>query len=464
MNEKNLEKDSITALMNAPFMKWVHMVLYTLGFAGITICLNEYANGPLAEKAPVAYSIAIIIFLVLLWVMQGVKLINWQSLVVSCLFAAYAFFFIKSVSVETWGAFNHQMVILMVIEQWLLMMLLCDLLVSKKIRDNKGLVAWNFALLCVAGVFLLLNRNGRIMPATFLLFVLMSFLTVKKKEWELVTDSILLAGIIGFAVTTVFIFVGSPFSKDGGLFFENNGGTGQFYGFNAALALVAMIRWGKKYERISAPYFTACIWLLASLILSFVKGGHSGIIGMVLCGTVFAIVYPKGKDKKKLLVRAGVIVGFLLLLLVILLIVSHNMFFRIFFAPYANDLEMRQLVFHQMLENAAWGGASIDNLPNDWEFLRFLHNHYVYLVYEYGYLAGGIGILFVLATWGSSVMNYIRRRSDEYLLPVILGAMTIGIWANNLSGLYYPMTFFCILSMYPVWTRFESIKNHSKES
>lgn len=435
--------------------KWVHLAFYVLGFLGITLSLNEYANSPMGDKSLLFANVAVLIFMVLLWVMQGVKLINWQSLAVSAVFAVYAFFFLKSVLVPAWSNINHAIAVITVIEQWLLVMLMVDLIVTKRIRDNKGFVGWNFALLCVAAILLLFNRNGRIMPITFLVFVLMSFFTMKEKEWELILDGILIAGLVGFLLTTIFTFTGSPFSREMGEFFVNVNDRGQFFGYSMALATFALIRWQKKYEWISAPTFTAAVWLLASFILSFVKGGHTNLIGIGLVALVLVCIYPNDNKKvSKVLVRGGIAVGACLVLSLILFVAAKSIFMKIAMAPYGNDWETRVMVFHQLLESAAWGGAPIAKLEEDATFLEFFRIHYVHLVYEYGYIAGTTGILFVMATWVSAAVRYWKTKKEYYLLPAVLGAMTLGVWANNLSGLYYPMTFFCILSMYPVWIRF----------
>lgn len=458
-------ENSTFAFLKSPYMKWIHMALYVLGFIGITLSLNEYANAPRGDKSLLYANVAILIFMVLLWVMQGVKLMNWQSLAVSALFGVYAFFFLKSVLVPAWSDINHAIAVLTVLEQWFLMMLFVDLIVTKRIRDNKGFIGWNFALLCVAAVLLLFNRNGRYMPVTFLVFVLMSFFTIKEKEWDLILDSILIAGIISFMITIVFVFVGSPFSKELGEFFVNANDRGQFFGFNLALAAFALIRWQKKFDWISAPTFTAGIWLLAAFLLSFIKGGHTNVIGIALVALVLVVLYPNDKKNwKQTLIRGGITVGAAALISLILLIAAKSIFFRIFFAPYGNDLETRIMVFHQLLESAAWGGAPVANLEEDSAFIEFFRVHLVHLLYEYGYMAGGVGIIFVFSTWISSSVKYWKSRKEYYLLPALLGAMTLGVWCNNLSGLYYPMTFFCILSMYPVWVKIgTAVKKKAEE-
>ena len=459
----NNNENSIFAFIKSPYMKWIHMALYVLGFIGITLSLNEYANAPRGDKSLLYANVAILIFMILLWVMQGVKLLNWQSLAASVPFCVYAFFFLKTVLVPAWSNINHAIAVLTILEQWLLVMLFVDLIVTKRIRDNKGFVGWNFALLCVAAVLLLFNRNGRYMPVTFLVFVLMSFFTIKEKEWDMILDSILIAGVISFVITVVFVFIGSPFSKELGEFFVNVNDKGQYFGFNLALAAFAFIRWQKKFDWISAPTFTAGIWMLAAFILSFVKGGHTNMIGIALLALALIVLYPDDKKNwKKVLVRGGIAVGATALVSLILLVAAKSVFFKIFMAPYGNDIETRVMVFHQMLESAAWGGAPVANLEEDSAFIEFFRVHLVHLLYEYGYMAGGAGIIFMGCTWISSGVKYWKSRKEYYLLPALLGAMTLGVWCNNLSGLYYPMTFFCILSMYPVWVKFAGAKKKSE--
>ena len=94
--------------------------------------------------------------------------------------------------------------------------------------------------------------------------------------------------------------------------------------------------------------------------------------------------------------------------------------------------ETRVMVFHQMLESAAWGGAPVANLEEDSAFIEFFRVHLVHLLYEYGYMAGGAGIIFMGCTWISSGVKYWKSRKEYYLLPALLGAMTLGVWCNNL--------------------------------
>ena len=186
--------------------------------------------------------------------------------------------------------------------------------------------------------------------------------------------------------------------------------------------------------------------------------------GILLVALILVVLYPNDKKNlKKVLVRGGVAVGATILVSLVLLLAAKNIFFKIFMAPYGNDLETRVMIFHQLLESAAWGGAPVEKLEEDASYLEFFRIHLIHLLYEYGYMAGGAGILFVGCTWISSAVKYWKSRKEYYLLPAILGAMTLGVWMNNLSGLYYPMTFFCILSMYPVWIRFAGAKKKTEE-
>ena len=438
--------------------KVLHIGAYAIGFMAIIIALNEYANNPLSAKATLCFNIAVLIFLVLLWVIQKVKLFNLPSLIVSVAFGVYAFFFLKFVLTPAWSVIHHRVAVISIIEQWLLLMLIVDMVVTKRIRKGGVLRNWCFGLFLLTAVLLLVDNAGKIMPITLLLFALLALIPIEEDEWMVILDGVLVGGLLSFVVTTVFIFLGSPFSKETGFFAGNISDIGQYYGFSSALALTAVIRWGRKYDRIGFRNFTSFLWLIGSVVLSFVKGGHTNALGLLLLATMFVIIFPKDRKRSTTVIRTIITIIAVSVVCGIAFMFARTLFLRVFTAPYLDDLEMKKFLLNEILDSAYFGGSGSRDLGEKWTYLTTLHNHFAYLAYEYGFLDAGISIMVGLFTWGVSVIRCLKYRNDCYVFPALMGAMTIGVWMNHLSGLYYPLTFICVLSMLPTWTGIGCVK------
>ena len=471
----------------------VHTVLYILFFSGITLCMAEYGSARTTDMEFFYSRLAMIFFLGVVWSLQRVKLFNWQSLVLSLAFAPYAVFYPL---VDGKTSTNVMIIVVELITRWMLLMLLADIAINKKIRQNQRFHSLPFAILCVTAVFSMMNGKGGFAPVIFCYFLIMCFITVSAKEWEKLTDCMIFSGMLTFAVVTVFSFTGNPMMIIPRDFYMFTDDIGQFYALCLALATYAMLRFAKKYGHLSFPYFLSIFWIIATVVMILNKGTTGIIPGVLLMFFVIFLFGPKMGRFPFSLVRP-----FIVLCIVAAIVVGNIVFFNTIvadnfdtsafaagvmksplqyfanvaeeligkvdmvhrggggygkiiqpktFAAYLNVfLDSRIGIFFETIGALNWDGHILVGVNAD-SFVMATKNQYIQYLYEFGYFGGALNILFYVSLWITSVVLFVKQRKERFLLPLLLGGMTLGVWINVSSGIFYPLVFFYVLSLYPV--------------
>ncbi|MCR4814943.1 MAG: hypothetical protein K5879_08985 [Lachnospiraceae bacterium] len=483
----------------------VHFVLYMIFFSGITLCMAEYGNSRTTDFEFFYSRFAMIFFLGVLWTLERVRLINLTSLFVSLAYVPYAVFY-PMMAGKT--SANMMIIVVELITRWMVLMLLTDIAVTKKVRPDRRFNSPAFALLCITSVFTLMNGNGGFAPIAFLYFLIMCFIPVSAKEWEKLTDCILYSGMFTFVVVTVFSFTGNPMviiPRDYYMFTDD---IGQFYALCLALASFALIRFSKKYGRLSFPYFISIVWLIATVVMALNKGTTGIIPGVLLMFFVIFLFGPKMGRLPFSLVRPAIV------LLIIAAIIAGNIVFAnmiaaedfdtvafaenvmksplSLFANVAEDLTGKVEMFHrgaggygdfiqpktfaaylnvfmdsrigiffETIGALNWDGHVLVGVNAD-SFVMATKNEYIQLLYEFGYFGGGLNILFYVGLWIVSIVKFVKERKERMLLPLLLGGMTLGVWMNVSSGIFYPLVFFFALSLYPILVDLNPEKKQKK--
>ena len=484
----------------------VHAVLYVLFFSGTTLCMAEYGATRTTDMEFFYSRFAMIFFLAALWTVQRVKLFNWQSLLLSIAFAPYAVFYPM---MEGKTSTNVMIIVVELITRWMVLMLLTDVALERRIRSNRQFSSALFALFCVTAVFTLRNGNGGFAPIVFLYFLVLCFIPVSGKEWEKITDCIVYSGMLSFVVITIFSFTGNPLAIVPREFYMLTDDLGQFFGLSVGLATYGLLRFGKKYGRLSFPYFLSAFWLVATVIMILNKGTTGIILGVLLMFFVLFLFGPKMGKFPVSLIRPAIV-----LLIIAAIIVGMNVFANMIiadnfdtaafaegvmksplklFANTAEDLigkvetvhrggggygdiirpktfwaylnvflDSRIGIFYETIGALGWDGHVLVGVNAD-SFVMATKNQYIQYLYEFGYFAGGLNILFYVAAWVLSVVKYAHTKKERFLLPALLGAMTFGVWFFVSSGIFYPLVFFFTLSLYAVLVDLGHHARHKKK-
>ena len=486
-------------------MSVIRSILCVLGFCGITMCMAEYGNVRATEMEVFYSRLSMFFFVAVLWAFQRVRLFNWQSLLLSLAFVPYAVFYPM---VEGKTPTNVMVIVTELVTRWMVLMLITDIALAKKLRSNHRFVPWSFALLCITAIFTLINGNGGFAPVVYLYFILMCFIPLAGKDWEKILDCLFYTMAATFVLVTVFTFTGNPMMIIPRDFYMLIDDLGQFYGLCMGIATFGLIRFGKKYGRISFSYFLAAAWLIGCVIMCFYKGCDAVLPGVLITALVIFLFGPKmGKFPVSLIrpVIALLVVGGMVAGIIAFAnqVNSPNFDTEAFaegvmnsplklFANTAEDLigkvetvhrggggygelikpgtlgaffnvfmDSRIGIFFETIGALNWDGHILVGVNAD-SFVMATKNQYIQYLYEFGYFGGGLNIIFYVSIWIASIVQYARHKKERFLLPMLLLSMMIGVWFNASSGIFYPITFFSLFAAYPLLVDFKGGKSKKK--
>ena len=490
-----ITKDKIT---KERVLELVRVLLYTCCFIGIIMQLCEYGNRVFQTQKDFQGALAILFFAVILWVMQRVKLFNIPSLIVTLIYAVYAVFhqmmFVNMPDI-------HPTEIISLVEQWMLLMVVTDMMVTKRIRNNKKIVWGLFALLVATAVYLFVHQKDSGIAQIFPFLIVFFLIPVKSDEWDRVVNSLCNAGFLcTWAVLILSLILNPIYDIPEGDrwygYFLNIGDFGQFQGLSFALAVYCIFKTARKYGRLSFAYMMSWSWLLTDLAMVAVTITRNLWAGVAVILMVMFIIGFKKTNKKHILIRVTILAVLFAAILIGLMQFSKFVYsdkFPLEWAyqiveeyPYKAIPGFPEFIGELRMLNV-WGGHPDKNIIPPYTFMAFLnklsssrlqlwvrfleeatfegqgsggmivreyfaynaHNEYVQVLYEYGFLAGGVLIIFVLTSWVVAIVRFAKDRKGRYLLPVLMISMMVGMWIGERSSLYYPLTFMGFLCMLP---------------
>jgi len=120
-------------------LQLVRVALYTVGFTGIILHLNEFDNMTFQSLKGRQSGYALLFFMLILMTMQKVRFINWQSLAVTLAYAPIAYLRVRPVlgSAELVPG-----TIISQITFWMALMIVTDMLVTGRVRKFREMNLW----------------------------------------------------------------------------------------------------------------------------------------------------------------------------------------------------------------------------------------------------------------------------------------------------------------------------------
>ncbi len=486
----------------------IRVFLYTVGFVGIILHLNEFDNMTFQSLKGRQSNYALLFFMLIVMTMQKVRFINWQSLVTTAVYVPIAFFRVRSV------LSSPELVPGTIISQitfWMALMIVTDMLVTGRVRKIREMNLWMTLLLVLMTGMLMISRFSRDWPVLYLYFLLLIFVPIDEEEWGRVYGGLLNAGVLSFALVTLLSFKINPhFMVDaikseesfepgsGGRwygYFLNIGTFGQFCGLQIVLAFLSIIRSKDKFGRFGLMYAASFIWLAAACFLGFLCGADNLLLG-VFVFIIFVLVFGFKKTKfPHLAVRILLAVG-LICLLGFFVIDGINRIASVGFDPAktrtmlnntplrlfpaaSNTIVNKITAFHNMnnpytdyitnpvkmfinyigssrpaiwevfAEHTTFKGTESSGLMYRSYFAFNAHNQYVQVLYEQGIVSGGLNILFFILGWLSSVIGYVKTKKEMFFAPTILVPMMLAMWMGEGSSICFALTFISFFAMMP---------------
>ena len=505
------------ALTKERTMELVRWGIYICCFVGMILHLNEHENVLYEVQKGFHRDMVFIFFFLILFSMQRVKLLNWQSAVVSVVYAAISFFQIHfyggSPELVRNAIFDH-------IVYWMVFMLITDMVVTGRVRSLRKMNVVLFAFLCFLSAWLMFYREGRAVPFFYLYCILLCLIPVSEKEWNRILDALIAAGLISLIIVVIVSEGVNPLKQStevgmrwyGG--FLTLGTFAQFIGLETVLATVGLFRIKNRYNNNIILYIVCGLWLVGTFVLAVLCGTMNYGIGLIL---FLAAVFIFGIRKFSfpwLVIRILIAVSLLFLLGILILdlipvVVSpdfdadalrrmidytplrffpagaeeviekirnlhsyrqSNYNFVSLDANFQNNpivvfVNMlgsgRASIWYVFLQNTSFeaggGGLDVGTL-----FALHAHNEYIQLLYEYGFFAGGLTILFYLAGWITASVCYVKSKNDLFILPILLLPMMFGMWVGEISSVFFSLTGIALVCLMTV-VIFGSGKNREEE-
>lgn len=89
-------------------------------------------------------------------------------------------------------------------------------------------------------------------------------------------------------------------------------------------------------------------------------------------------------------------------------------------------------------------------------FAHNTHNTYSQVIFDYGYIGGGLFIIWLLYCMGASVGQYLKKKQVSQVFVCAWVAMLLGILLGESVNLYYPIMVMTVLVIYPLIVKVEN--------
>ena len=482
-------------------LELVRVGLYTFCFIGIIVHFNEHENVIYETSKAAQRDIAMLFFIGIMFVMQRIRLINWQSLLVTIVFAPFAVLGVTRFSQ------SPDLIPPAIMEQialWLELLLITDMAITKRVRKLKDM-NWAMFLLLGSVIVLLfiLRSSGNPAPVTLLAFLLFCLIPADRDELNHVLCGLLNAGFLCFIQAMIVSEVVNPIDFTGGNgnrwygYFLTLGTFGQYLGIQTVFAIGSIYLAKKRRGRLNPFYFISFLWLLTVLAAAFFCGVTNYLVGaFFLCATLF--VFGFGKKKEGYFIRGLIVLilitvgGIFLLDFIRYLVNGYNQeeFLRfidnsplkvlsgtahVLATKLENAHQFKSIYFHGMSISSSFIESPLLMLMNSlgsgrifiWrEYLKntsfmgnsgelpvadivalHAHNEYIQSLYEFGFAAGAMYIILYLVAYVRSIIGYLKEKSPFFFVSMISLAMMLGMWTGETSSIHFLLTFITTLLM-----------------
>ncbi len=467
--------------------------LYILCFVGIFMHLIEFDTVLYQSSRNKQNMISMLFFMIIIVIAQRARILRWQSLVVTLVYAPLAVLHAQEYVKNT-----PDLAPTMVMESviiWIALMVILEMVITGRVRDIRQMNLPLLALYIVMTVLMVIQGNVKYVSINFLCVLLFLFVPIEKDEWKRIIQALFAAGAIAFVLAVVLSQIINPYVPGERWYgyFTNIGAFGEFLGLITALAVISILYSKDHFGRISIPYFLSWIWTVAVFAVAMLNGTTTYLVGVGLMGMVLLVFGFRKTRFPHLFIRAMVAIIVIGIMAVAMLYVvrlsgsseafrdriemqfAGTVFQKLFAGAYKvvekigafrssvngeradyiqssamtflHTFSSRRIgIFETYLRNTSFG-TNGGGLWYHGYFAPGAHSQFVQVLYENGYLAGGLNILTFTAGWIASIVGYVRRKNYYYFVPMIVLSMMLGIWTGEVCAITYPVTFISLIVM-----------------
>ena len=447
------------------------------------------------------YAKAFFMFAAFMVVIQRVRFFNWQSLVVSALYWPFGYMYREARGFAP-DLFNRDKVVVWIV--WLFLMIVVDMFVYKKHTPLEKFNKNGLAVFAAMTTFLIFYRNGRNYPIVLVMAMIFYLIPMGAKKWSHVVNQFCYAHLAAFAVMLYRSLLNNPevdpYSGRWYGDFLNIGDFGLFLGQVVAVVLYKLYLIKKEKGRKNIEYIFWMISLLPVMWAVFRVSTITCYIGIIFIFLMGFVAIRKEVTIKNALFRLvsvtiGVIVagiaGFLALKGLANLDIDYWDYMllegNVFVKTFANLVHRAHYMFNETRTFAECGIFDPDSIVNYVDlftsgrlsiikvfseyfnftgnpstgyyvgeyFAHNTHNTYSQLIFDYGYIGGGLFIIWLLYSMVASVVGYIKEKQHNMVFVCIWMAMLLGILLGESASLYYPIMVMTVLVMYPLIVKVE---------
>lgn len=487
------------------FLKIGISLLFCVGIKWLT----DYDSLPFQTYRDAALAKAMTSFMVILFLIRKVRLINIESLVGTLLMVFVSHFYFKEVELSP-DVYNIRKPLVVVF--WLLLMIIIDAIKYKKYGDFKFCKPIGLTLYLMATLIMLICSNGTPEPKLMLIVFGIFFTTLLSKQEWLDLVSCLCNGwffvslwLIGKSFVQNYPYETERFYGC----FVNIGPFGAFLLCAMMVSIYGMFHLVKTKGWKHPMVWLNMAWFLLITVVTMMTYTVTMFCGLGLVILALFFFARKNLDKKKMWQRAAVLLGVVSVVSVVVLVASqnadymaaywhakymengHNPFVYLIYRFYRSFVTEVDYNSMQAMGLAHYDGllGVLNNFSSGrvyiWkhfkEFFSFsgnpsfgiqvgeyfatnAHCEYVQTIFRFGYVGGGLNIALYCYGMIGSIKEYLKTKEQTYLLAIIWLAGMLGTWLGESLNVIYPITFTGLFLMYPLMKNVEncSVKENSE--
>ncbi len=498
MNKKTL------AVLNQTKQILLHILcIYCL--TAMLLHLHNMGNEMYENFKNISAAKALLMLSVFMLIIQKARLFNWQSVVASLLYWHWALIFLTRY-IEIPDLYKIDEIVIWV--GWVLVLIITDMITYKKVNpiNRFQLLPWCIFLAMIFAMTYC--RNGRVHPLVFVFAFVFYLIPLNRLEWRKILNQLCTAWIITFFIVWFRSVTGNyEIDENIGRWFGDFLNIGDFGVFMACITTIILFKLYQSKELYGRKSFSYLIYLLCLLPLLWTIFRVSTITMFIGIACIFLtgyVVIRENTSRKNVLFRICTVV-FIILLVVLLALLGLKLLANTdkdyweqvlyegntFLKPIANLIQRAHYMFDEVItfsEAEVFEPDSIINYLDLFssgrlsiivkfaEHFNFLgnpsagiqvgtymaanaHNNYTQMLYEYGYLGGGIYIVWSVYISLTAIRQYLRQKRVSQVLLCLWMPMSLGVYLGERINLFAPIFIMSLLLIYPLMIQMPEQKN-----
>lgn len=475
-------------------------ILETLCLTGVLMFLQNMGDELYQTMRNLWVARGVCLFVIYMFIIQRVHLFNWQSLVASLVYLPIGYLY----GTRYYGARDlFRCDAAVALSVWVLILIVVDMTVYKKVNQAHKFRKTMLAMYALMAFLMAFCRNGRTDPIIFPVFFVFYFIPLDRERWKRIIYQFCTAWILCFGYRFVYSMIKNPeVAKIGRWYgcFLNIGDFGVFMVAVVVVLLYMMLFIKTTYGRKSISYVAAAALMVPVIWTVFRVCTITMFIGIGCALAMCFIILKREVTARRVVIRSAAV-----LISIPILVMCGLLFLRMltladkkywvdvlkngstFMKPIADLIRRAHSVFDRARTFADCGVFEEGTLINYLDLVTSgrlsliksyakyfgvcgtdniglqvgtfyaygTHTTYTQFIFEYGYVGGGMFLIWFAYSIIQSIKQYLRSRKIEDVLLCIWLAMAAGVFLGEMIYLVSPIIFFTMILIYPLMIKIE---------